>query len=131
MINFFGRRFSIADLIASGYASLVSSGAPPTGPINMMPYFQPIPCLFEVFDSLSVFFFTFVVYGAGIPTIDPFTGGFRGGIRTKHRYFDLEKQEREYVDIESTYETEEDYDDETDTEEPPYSEHEYRKSPSY
>ncbi|CAF1475850.1 unnamed protein product [Adineta ricciae] len=114
VINFFGRRFSIADLIASGYASLVSSGAPPTGPINMMPYFQPIP-----------------LYGAGIPTIDSFTGGFRGGIRTKHRSFDIRKQEREYVDIESTYETEEDYDEETDSEEPPYSEHEYRKSPSY
>ena len=46
LINFYGKMFSVAELIMSGYASLVSSGIQPTGPINMMPYFQPIPRLF-------------------------------------------------------------------------------------
>mgnify|MGYP006904174190 FL=1 len=44
VINMFGQMFSIGELIASGYASLVSSGAIPIGPINMLPFFQPIPC---------------------------------------------------------------------------------------
>lgn len=40
----YGQLFSIAELIASGYASLVSSGIPPSGTINMMRFFQSNPC---------------------------------------------------------------------------------------
>ncbi|CAF1403428.1 unnamed protein product [Adineta steineri] len=58
LINFYGQMFSIAELIASGYASLVSSGVPPTGNFNMMPFFLPQPLI-----------------GSGIPRVNPRTGG--------------------------------------------------------
>ncbi len=41
MINFYGQRFSIAELIASGYVSLVSSGAPPPPAVDVAPLVQP------------------------------------------------------------------------------------------
>ncbi|UJR17888.1 hypothetical protein I4U23_004787 [Adineta vaga] len=115
LINFFGRRFSVAELIVSGYASLVSSGIPPSGPINMMSYFQPVP-----------------LYGAGIPRIDPVGGGFIGGIRTKYKSFHIRSKPRKYVNIDSAYETEEgdnDDDDETYDKGSSYSEQDYRKRP--
>ncbi|UJR24182.1 hypothetical protein I4U23_027148 [Adineta vaga] len=63
LINSYGQLFSVAQLIASGYASLVSSGSSPYGNIDMLRYFQPQPLL-----------------GPGIPVINPLTGGFTGGI---------------------------------------------------
>jgi hypothetical protein len=44
LINRFGKRFSIAELIASGYASLFSSGVRPSGIIDMVPLFQSRSC---------------------------------------------------------------------------------------
>jgi len=41
VINFYGQRFSIAQLIASGYVSLVSSGAPPPPAVDVAPLVQP------------------------------------------------------------------------------------------
>jgi hypothetical protein len=59
VINLYGQLFSIAELIASGYASLVSSGVPPPpGSINMIPFFQPQPCQFYFFDYFNNIFFT-------------------------------------------------------------------------
>jgi len=41
----FGQMYSIAELIASDYASLVSDGSVlPLGPINMLPLFSPTLC---------------------------------------------------------------------------------------
>jgi hypothetical protein len=66
VINFYGKLISVAQLIASGYASLVSSGAPPPPAVNVAPLVQPGP-----------------VVGPGVPTINPETGGFKGGVRTQ------------------------------------------------
>jgi len=68
VINFYGRMFSVAELIASGFASLVSSGAPPPPAVNVAPLVKPGP-----------------VVGPNVPTIDPNTGGFKGAIQTKLR----------------------------------------------
>jgi hypothetical protein len=43
VINFYGDLFSIAELIASGYASLVSTGAPPPPAIDVAPLVRPGP----------------------------------------------------------------------------------------
>jgi len=43
VINFYGKLISVAQLIASGYASLVSSGAPPPPAVNVAPLVQPGP----------------------------------------------------------------------------------------
>jgi len=43
LINFYGERFAVAQLIKWGYASLVSSGAPPPPNINVAPLVQPAP----------------------------------------------------------------------------------------
>lgn len=43
LVNAYGKLYSVAELIASGYASLVSAGSMPIGPINMAPYFIPTP----------------------------------------------------------------------------------------
>ena len=51
LINGNGRLFSIAELIASGYASLSSSGARPRGRIDMARLFRNSPCQFSNFHS--------------------------------------------------------------------------------
>jgi hypothetical protein len=43
LINFYGQRFAVAQLIKWGYASLVSSGGPPPPNINVAPLVQPAP----------------------------------------------------------------------------------------
>ncbi|CAF4069623.1 unnamed protein product [Adineta steineri] len=94
LINFYGQMFSVAELIASGYASLVSSGVPPTGNFNMMPFFLPQPLI-----------------GSGIPRINPRTGGFNGGIRTKFGAFSTSKRYGTQNNVDATVETEEEEND--------------------
>ncbi|CAF0805613.1 unnamed protein product [Adineta steineri] len=108
VINFYGKMFSVAELIVSGYASLVSSGVPPTGPINMMSYFQPTP-----------------LYGAGIPRFNPLRGSFDGGIRTEYKSFNIRQSPRTVTNIDPTYESEED-----SYESPSYSQDNYNKPDS-
>lgn len=43
LINFFGKLISVAELIASGYASLVSTAVPPPPGFNAAPLFSPTP----------------------------------------------------------------------------------------
>ncbi|CAF2120464.1 unnamed protein product [Rotaria magnacalcarata] len=43
LINFYGQRFSVAQLIKWGYASLVSSGTPPPPNVDVAPFVQPQP----------------------------------------------------------------------------------------
>lgn len=43
IINFYGQRFAVAQLIKWGYASLVSSGVPPPPAVNVAPLVQPGP----------------------------------------------------------------------------------------
>lgn len=43
IINFYGRRFAVAQLIKWGYASLVSSGAPIGPGVDVGPLVQPGP----------------------------------------------------------------------------------------
>ncbi|CAF0846905.1 unnamed protein product [Adineta steineri] len=108
VINFYGKMFSVAELIVSGYASLVSSGVPPTGPINMMSYFQPTP-----------------LYGAGIPRFNRLRGSFDGGIRTEYKSFNIRQSPRTVTNIDPTYESEED-----SYESPSYSQDNYKKPDS-
>ncbi|CAF0856154.1 unnamed protein product [Adineta steineri] len=108
VINFYGKMFSVAELIVSGYASLVSSGVPPMGPINMMSYFQPTP-----------------LYGAGIPRFNPLRGSFDGGIRTEYKSFNIRQSPRTVTNIDQTYESKED-----SYETPSYSQDNYNKPDS-
>lgn len=43
LVNFFGRRIAVAQLIKWGYASLVSTGIPPPPAVNIAPSVQPAP----------------------------------------------------------------------------------------
>ena len=43
LINFYGRLISVAELIASGYASLVGTGVPPPPALDIAPLVQPTP----------------------------------------------------------------------------------------
>ncbi|UJR11433.1 hypothetical protein I4U23_015613 [Adineta vaga] len=110
VINFYGKMFSVAELIASGYASLVSSGAPPVSPINMLSYYQSIPLL-----------------GPGIPMISPTTGSFDGGIRTNYKSFKTRKYSRSYSQIDDSYESDEQDEDEDEE----YDNGYYKRRKSY
>jgi len=74
VINFYGRMTSVAELISSGYASLVSSGAPPPPAVNVAPLVQPGP-----------------VVGPGVPAVNVATGGFTGGVKTDFKSFEKPK----------------------------------------
>lgn len=70
VINMYGQMFSIAELIASGYCSLVSSGVPPPPAVNVAPLVGPG-----------------AVTGPGIPPANTVTGGFKGGVQTQFGQF--------------------------------------------
>ncbi|CAF1272156.1 unnamed protein product [Adineta steineri] len=110
LINFYGKMFSVAELIAFDYASLVSSGTQPMNSINMLSYFQPTP-----------------LYGAGIPRISSLTGGFVGGIRTDYDAFIIPKYPRTQTVKDIPQQTEED-DDDDDNSAPSYSQNDYKRS---
>ncbi|CAF1082072.1 unnamed protein product [Rotaria magnacalcarata] len=63
VVNFYGDIYSVAELIANGYASLVSTGAPPPPSVDVSPFVQT--------GSLG---------GTNIPTVNPNTGGFTGAV---------------------------------------------------
>ncbi|CAF0957387.1 unnamed protein product [Adineta ricciae] len=91
VINFYGKLISIAQLVASGYASLVSSGAPPPPAVDVAPLVQPGP-----------------VVGPGVPTVDTAKGGFKGGVRTEFRSFPRPSYPGNYED-KSSYSQQDDY----------------------
>ncbi|CAF1285174.1 unnamed protein product [Adineta steineri] len=111
LINFYGKMFSVAELIAFGYASLVSGGTQSMNSINMLSYFQPTR-----------------LYGTGIPRINSLTGGFVGGIRTDYDAFIIPKYPRTQTVKDIPQETEEDDDD--DYSAPSYSQNDYKRSRS-
>ncbi|CAF1111003.1 unnamed protein product [Adineta ricciae] len=91
VINFYGKLTSVAQLVASGYASLVSSGAPPPPAVDVAPLVQPGP-----------------VVGPGVPTVDTAKGGFKGGVRTEFRSFPRPNYPGNYED-KSGYSQKDDY----------------------
>ncbi|UJR23261.1 hypothetical protein I4U23_026281 [Adineta vaga] len=77
LINFYGHRFAVAQLIKWGYASLVSSGAPPPPNVNVAPLVQPVPAAGPVPAG--------VAGGASAqpaPTYDSKKNRFVGGVKT-------------------------------------------------
>nr|ACD88937.1 hypothetical protein [Adineta vaga] len=71
LINFYGHRFAVAQLIKWGYASLVSSGAPPPPNVNVAPLVQPVPA--GVAGGASA---------QPAPTYDSKKNRFVGGVKT-------------------------------------------------
>ena len=134
MINSYGKMYSVGELIRYGYASLVSGGIPPIDPINMLSYFQPMPCKFLFPNHSSHVLTVFVVYGPSIPTINPLTGGFIGGIRTNYDSFVIPKYPRRYTNMKPTYETEEEEEEEEEEDEyepPSYPQNDYKQRRPY
>ncbi|CAF3851022.1 unnamed protein product, partial [Adineta steineri] len=87
LINTYGDSYSIAELIASGDASLDRSGGPLVNPIHMNRFFQR--------QSLT---------GPNIPMINSKQGGFKGGVRTNFGSFLISKPYETRPNIDSTYE---------------------------
>jgi hypothetical protein len=54
-----------------------------------------------------IYFHCILVIGASIPTINPLTGGFRGGIRTNFGSFSISKRYKTRYNLDSPFETEE------------------------
>ncbi|UJR18049.1 hypothetical protein I4U23_004950 [Adineta vaga] len=117
LVNNYGKLFSVAELIASGYASLVSSGVSPTGPINMVPFFQPTPLI-----------------GPNIPVLRPRHGGFVGGIRTKLESISIPKDyyrpSNLYSTIDEMNDDESEYEDDNDHYRPSHSYNRPTRKPS-
>jgi hypothetical protein len=59
LINFYGQRFAVAQLIKWGYASLVSSGAPPPPNVDVAPLVQPPPPGLMIVRFISSNFYLF------------------------------------------------------------------------
>ncbi|CAF3902729.1 unnamed protein product, partial [Adineta steineri] len=90
LINTYGDSYSIAELIASGDASLNRNGGPPANHVHMNRFFQR--------QSLT---------GPNIPMINSRQGGFKGGVRTNLGSFSISKPYETRPNIDSTYESEE------------------------
>ncbi|UJR10980.1 hypothetical protein I4U23_015165 [Adineta vaga] len=86
LVNSYGKLYSVAELIAFGYASLVSTGVPPNSFIDMRSYYRPIP-----------------IIGKNIPTINTSTNRFTGSFHTNFGYFQTpdeieDSNDRDYSD---------------------------------
>ncbi|CAF3274823.1 unnamed protein product [Rotaria socialis] len=68
VVNFYGDIYSVAELIANGYASLVSTGAPPPPSVDVSSLVQ-----------------TGSFGGTSGPTVNPNTGGFTGAVTSDIR----------------------------------------------
>ncbi|CAF4140270.1 unnamed protein product [Adineta steineri] len=85
LINAHDQLFSVAELIAFGYASLTRTGVRPIRRIDVTYYFQS--------RQLT---------GPNVPQINGLTGVFDGGVRTGYGSFPLLKQPETHMDIYST-----------------------------
>lgn len=56
----------------------------------------------------------YLVYGPGIPSINPLTGSFVGGIRTDYGSFNIPRYPRKRINIDPTDESEEEEQEEDD-----------------
>ena len=93
IVNVYGKSYSLAQLIASGYASFESNGARPTSTFDIARYIQPLRC--KPYDlklvDVSCLLVQLLVTGPGIPSIHFLRGGFIGGVYTKYRSFVVPK----------------------------------------
>jgi hypothetical protein len=106
-VNVYGNVFSVAELIASGYASLVRTDSGMTAAFDIKSIFQPRACKLFSCKLSSQIFAHLPARGPGIPIINPMTGGFMGGIPTKYRSFFVRKRlETLTVDMSSDFESE-------------------------
>ncbi|CAF4114344.1 unnamed protein product [Adineta steineri] len=95
LINRYGKRFSIAELIAAGYASFYSNGKRPSENFDIITIYQPSP-----------------LSGSRIPKINPRTGGFTGGMHTNYGSFSSSRYEEQEINIAHDSESEEDEEEE-------------------
>ncbi|CAF1307125.1 unnamed protein product [Adineta steineri] len=100
LINRYGKRFSIAELIAAGYASFYSNGKRQSENFDIITIYQPSP-----------------LSGSRIPKINPRTGGFTGGMHTNYGSFSSSRYEEQEINIAHNSESEEDEDEEEEKEE--------------
>ncbi|CAF1462631.1 unnamed protein product [Adineta steineri] len=97
LINFYGQRFAVAQLIKWGYASLVSSGAPPPPNVNVAPLVTPVAAGAPVVAG--------VVGGAAVapaPVFDSKKVAFNGGVKTDFPAF-KPRYENDYRKSGSSY----------------------------
>jgi hypothetical protein len=94
LINFYGQRFAVAQLIKWGYASLVSSGAPVAAGVDVAPLVQPPPPAGLI--RIHLIDLIFVSLGGAVaggvapapgPTFDSNKARFTGGVKTNFRDF--------------------------------------------
>ena len=89
IVNAYGKSYSLAQLLSSGYASFDNNGVRPTIAFDIARYIQPLRCKSYASKSLDIvsLFVQISVTGPGIPGIDSVRGGFIGGVYTKYRSF--------------------------------------------
>lgn len=97
MVNLYGQRFAVAELIDAGYASLVSDGGP-LNTWNMVNIFRPIPRNSFPYKIYVFYSSNVLVIGPSIPTINLQTGGFNGGIRINRYWSPMPKLSGKVVD---------------------------------
>ncbi|CAF1307171.1 unnamed protein product [Adineta steineri] len=95
LINRYGKRFSIAELIAAGYASFYSNSKRPSENFDIITIYQPSP-----------------LSGSRIPKINPRTGGFTDGMHTNYGSFSSSRYEEQEINIAHDSESEEDEEEE-------------------
>ncbi|CAF1497146.1 unnamed protein product [Adineta steineri] len=113
LINRYGKRFSIAELIAAGHVSFYSNGKRPSENIDIISIYQTSP-----------------LSGSRIPKINPRTGEFTGGMHTNYGSFSSSKYEEKEVNIAHNSESEEDKDEEEEKEKEENTKH-YSSMDSY
>jgi len=87
LINFYGQRFAVAQLIKWGYASLVSSGVPPPPAVNVAPLVQPGPPPPPPGIIDSILFFCFFILSLCIAAGNVAPKYEKGAVKTDYPAF--------------------------------------------
>ena len=90
MINFYGKSFSIGELIVKGYATVFRNGLPIPSYFDITSFINPGSCLFFLSISylsgeLHVLYFCYLDYRPNVPRYNKVLRRFDGGVRTDYR----------------------------------------------
>ena len=83
VLNKNGQIYSVAELVATGYASFVSDGTSPSSKLEFSRFFIPQRCKVKAFPPVNnMLLHDISVSGPGVPSMDPYDGRFTNGFQT-------------------------------------------------
>jgi hypothetical protein len=87
LVNYHGKTFSVAELLAYGYATLLRNGGRMSSNFNIGQYLHPGACLYStlIIYFFSLFSFYNIAFVRGMPKFNPRTRLFMAPVRSSYQ----------------------------------------------